>query len=38
MDNLTKRALIGLTKFQLVLAALIFVPSWLLTYWQGWTY
>jgi hypothetical protein len=38
MDNLTKRALIGLTEFQLALAALIFVPSWSLTYWQGWIY
>jgi protein-S-isoprenylcysteine O-methyltransferase Ste14 len=38
MDNLTKRALTGLTNFQLVLAALIFVPLWSLTYWQGWIY
>jgi protein-S-isoprenylcysteine O-methyltransferase Ste14 len=37
-DSLTKRALIGIANFQLVLAALIFVPSWSLTYWQGWIY
>ena len=38
MDNLAKRAVIGVLRFQLVLAALIFVPAWSLTYWQGWLY
>src|SRR5262245_854777 len=38
MDDLSKRALHGLLWFQVVLAALIFVPAWSLTYWQGWVY
>ncbi len=38
MEKLTKRAVIGLLRFQLVLAVLIFVPAWSLTYWQGWLY
>jgi protein-S-isoprenylcysteine O-methyltransferase Ste14 len=38
MDNLTKRALVGALRFQLALAALIFVPAWSLTFWQGWLY
>jgi protein-S-isoprenylcysteine O-methyltransferase Ste14 len=38
MDNLAKRAVSGVLRFQLVLAALIFVPAWSLTYWQGWLY
>ena len=36
MDTLAKRALIGLAKFQLVLAALLFLPAWSLSYRQGW--
>ena len=35
VDDVTKRALIGLTKFRLVLAVLIFVPSLSLTYWKS---
>jgi protein-S-isoprenylcysteine O-methyltransferase Ste14 len=38
MENLGKRAVTGVLRFQLVLAALIFVPAWSLTYWQGWLY
>src|SRR3954451_23002668 len=38
MDDLTKRALLGLTKFQLLLALVIFLPVWSLRYWQGWLY
>jgi protein-S-isoprenylcysteine O-methyltransferase Ste14 len=38
MDDLTRRSLIGLVQFQLVLAALLFLPAWSLTYWQGWLY
>ena len=38
MDNLAKRALIGLARFQVVLALLILLPAWSLSYWQGWLY
>jgi len=38
MDDLTKRALLGLAKFQLLLAPVIFLPVWSLRYWQGWLY
>ena len=36
MDDLARRALIGLAKFQLALAALLFLPAWSLGYRQGW--
>jgi protein-S-isoprenylcysteine O-methyltransferase Ste14 len=35
--NLAKRALIGIARFALALAAMIFAPAWSLNYWQGWT-
>jgi protein-S-isoprenylcysteine O-methyltransferase Ste14 len=38
MDNLTKRALVGALRFQVALAALIFIPAWSLTFWQGWLF
>ena len=38
MDQLAKRALIGLARFQIALAVLIFLPAWSLRYWQGWLY
>ena len=38
MDDLQRPALIGLAKFQIALAALIFLPAWSLAYWQGWLY
>jgi protein-S-isoprenylcysteine O-methyltransferase Ste14 len=38
MDDLSKRALTGLARFQLALALIIFLPAWSLTYWQGWLY
>jgi len=38
MNDLTKRTLEGLVKFQLFLAMVIFVPAWSLRYWQGWLY
>lgn len=38
MDELTKRTLSGLAKFQLFLALVIFLPAWSLRYWQGWLY
>jgi protein-S-isoprenylcysteine O-methyltransferase Ste14 len=38
MDKLTKTALIGALKFQLLLGVLIFGPVLSVTYWQGWLY
>src|ERR1043165_461953 len=38
MDDLTRRMFVGLAKFQLFLALVIFVPAWSLRYWQGWLY
>lgn len=38
MDDLSKRALSGLARFQIALAAIIFVPAWSLQYWQGLVY
>jgi protein-S-isoprenylcysteine O-methyltransferase Ste14 len=38
MDDLAKRALAGLARFQIALALMIILPAWSLTYWQGWLY
>jgi protein-S-isoprenylcysteine O-methyltransferase Ste14 len=38
MDDLTRRVVVGLAKFQLFLALVIFLPAWTLQYWQGWLY
>jgi protein-S-isoprenylcysteine O-methyltransferase Ste14 len=38
MDDLTRRTLEGLAKFQVFLALVIFLPAWSLRYWQGWLY
>jgi len=38
MNDLIKRTLLGLAKFQLFLAVVIFLPAWSLRYWQGWLY
>lgn len=38
MDNLARRSLRGLAIFQFALAAMIFLPAWSLTYWQGLLY
>jgi protein-S-isoprenylcysteine O-methyltransferase Ste14 len=38
MNDLTKRTVAGLAKFQLFLALVIFLPAWSLRYWQGWLY
>jgi protein-S-isoprenylcysteine O-methyltransferase Ste14 len=38
MDDLSKRTLEGLAKFQLFLGVVIFLPAWSLRYWQGWLY
>jgi len=38
MNDLSKRALIGLARFQIALALIIFLPARSITYWQGWLY
>jgi protein-S-isoprenylcysteine O-methyltransferase Ste14 len=38
VSDLGKRALAGLTRFQIALAVMLFLPAWSLTYWQGWLY
>jgi protein-S-isoprenylcysteine O-methyltransferase Ste14 len=38
MDDLKRRALIGLARFQIALALIIFLPAWSLAYWQGLLY
>lgn len=38
MDDLTRRALAGLARFQIALALIIFLPAWSLAYWQGLLY
>jgi protein-S-isoprenylcysteine O-methyltransferase Ste14 len=38
MNDLTKRTLAGLGKFQLFLAVVIFLPAWSLRCWEGWLY
>ena len=38
MDDLRRRALIWLARFQITLALLLFLPAWSLAYWQGWLY
>ena len=36
--SLAKQAFEGLAKFLIALAALVFVPAWSLSYWQGWIF
>jgi protein-S-isoprenylcysteine O-methyltransferase Ste14 len=38
MDSLTRRALSGTLKFQLLVALMIFPPALTLNYWQGWLF
>ncbi len=38
MDDLTRRSLGALARFQIALALIIFLPAWSLAYWQGWLY
>jgi protein-S-isoprenylcysteine O-methyltransferase Ste14 len=38
MDDLTRRALAGLARFQIALAFIIFLPAWSPAYWQGLVY
>ena len=36
--DLRRRALVSLLRFTVVLAVMIFLPAWSLTYWQGWLF
>jgi protein-S-isoprenylcysteine O-methyltransferase Ste14 len=36
MDDLTRKSLFGLAKFQALLAIMIFLPAGTIAYWQGW--
>ena len=38
MDDLKRQALVGLARFQVALAIMLFLPAWSLTWWQGWLY
>jgi protein-S-isoprenylcysteine O-methyltransferase Ste14 len=38
MNDLKRRVLISLARFQIALALLLFLPAWSLTWWQGWLY
>jgi len=38
MNDLSKRALVALTRFQVALALIIFLPARSIAYWQGWLY
>jgi protein-S-isoprenylcysteine O-methyltransferase Ste14 len=38
MNDVVKRTLVGLAKFQLFLVVVIFLPAWSLRFWQGWLY
>lgn len=38
MNDITHRALLGLIRFQIVLALLLFLPAWSLHFWQAWIY
>ena len=38
MSDLARRAVMGLLRFQALLAALLFVPALSLTWWQGWLF
>ena len=38
MDDLKRRALTAIARFQITLALLLFLPAWSLTWWQGWLY
>lgn len=38
MDDLKRRALLAIARFQVTLALLLFLPAWSLAWWQGWLY
>jgi protein-S-isoprenylcysteine O-methyltransferase Ste14 len=38
MDELNKKAWVGLGKFVVSLAAMVFLPAWTVNYWQGWVF
>jgi protein-S-isoprenylcysteine O-methyltransferase Ste14 len=38
VNNLSKKALMGLLRFQIILAFLLFLPAWSLHFWEAWLY
>jgi protein-S-isoprenylcysteine O-methyltransferase Ste14 len=38
MDDLSKKAITALVRFQIVMALLLFLPAWSLRFWKGWVY
>lgn len=38
MDQLSKKALVGVVRFQIVLAVMLFGMAWSVAYWQGWLF
>ena len=38
MDDLSKKAITALVRFQIVMALLLFLPAWSLRFWEGWVY
>jgi len=38
MNNLSKRAILGFIRLQLLLALLLFLPAWSLRFWEAWLY
>jgi len=38
MDQLDKKVLVGVARFLIFLAAMIFIAAWSLVYWQGWLF
>jgi protein-S-isoprenylcysteine O-methyltransferase Ste14 len=37
-DDLRKKAIIGVARFQIILGLLLFLPAWSLRFWQAWVY
>jgi protein-S-isoprenylcysteine O-methyltransferase Ste14 len=38
MNSLTKKALLGFVRFEIIFALLLFLPAWSLRFWQAWIY
>ncbi|HJU10584.1 MAG TPA: isoprenylcysteine carboxylmethyltransferase family protein [Candidatus Binataceae bacterium] len=38
MDNLTRKALIGLAQLEVLMALVLFIPAGSIRFWQGWVY
>src|SRR5438132_12639880 len=38
MKDISKAAILGLVRLQLILALLLFLPAWSLRFWEAWVY